>query len=237
VSLDNDRRENQPAQDEPPRALQPGTLAPDFTLQSTPDHSVSLRDFRGHPVILAFYPADWSPVCGDQMALYNEVLPEFGRFQAQLLGISVDGVWCHAAFARDRKLHFPLLADFEPKGAVAKRFGVYRRPDGTALPQLTSASVFATDMAYCCFKRGEKTGLALLNLPTLLWVWNLKWLKRQKLIEAMRRAMASFIFFTVLHVVLVGILWMRLTAAQSSITGAALVPLVGHAAPDFTLRT
>src|SRR6266566_2984234 len=80
-------RENQAAQDEPSSALQPGTPAPDFTLQSTPDHSVSLSEFRGHPVILAFYPADWSPVCGDQMALYNEVLPEFRRFHAELIGI------------------------------------------------------------------------------------------------------------------------------------------------------
>ncbi len=132
LSINKDRRENQSAQDEPASALPPGTLPPDFTLQSTPDHTVSLRDFRGHPVILAFYPADWSPVCGDQMALYNEILPEFGNFQAQLLGISVDGIWCHAAFARNRNLHFPLLADFEPKGAVAKRYGVYRRPDGTS---------------------------------------------------------------------------------------------------------
>ena len=132
MNLDKDRRENQPAQDEPSRALQPGTPAPDFTLHNTPDQSVSLREFRGHPVILAFYPADWSPVCGDQMALYNEILPEFGRFHAQVLGISVDGVWSHAAFAQDRKLHFPLLADFEPKGAVANMYGVYRRPDGTS---------------------------------------------------------------------------------------------------------
>ena len=132
LNLDNDRRENQPAQDEPSSALQPGTLAPDFTLRSTPDQSVSLSEFRGQPVILAFYPADWSPVCGDQMALYNEILPEFGRFHAELIGISVDGVWSHAAFARDRKLHFPLLADFEPKGAVAKMYGVYRRHEGTS---------------------------------------------------------------------------------------------------------
>ena len=132
MSINKNRRENQLAQDEPSRALQPGTPAPDFTLRSTPDQSVSLSEFRGQPVILAFYPADWSPVCGDQMALYNEILPEFGRFHAELLGISVDGVWCHAAFARDRKLHFPLLADFEPKGAVAKRYGVYRRHDGTS---------------------------------------------------------------------------------------------------------
>jgi len=100
-------------------ALAPGTPAPDFKLHSTPDQFVSLSDFRGAPVILAFYPADWSPVCGDQMALYNEILPEFRRFKAQLLGVSVDGMWCHAAFAKDRNLHFPLLADFEAKGAVA----------------------------------------------------------------------------------------------------------------------
>src|SRR5712691_11318980 len=88
------------------RPLSPGTRAPDFTLSSTPDQAVSLRDFRGRPVILAFYPADWSPVCGDQMALYNEILPEFQRYDAELLGISVDGAWCHRAFAEQRKLHF-----------------------------------------------------------------------------------------------------------------------------------
>jgi len=111
-------------------ALPAGTAAPDFSLKSTPDQAVKLGDFRGQPVVLAFYPADWSPVCGDQMALYNEILPEFRELGAQLLGISVDGVWCHAAFGRDRKLHFPLLADFEPKGAVARQYGVYRDDDG-----------------------------------------------------------------------------------------------------------
>ena len=110
--------------------LAPGALAPDFTLHSTPDQQVSLHELRGRPVVLAFYPADWSPVCGDQMALYNEMRGEFARYGAQLLGISVDGVWCHAAFARDRKLHFPLLADFEPKGAVARLYGAYREEDG-----------------------------------------------------------------------------------------------------------
>jgi peroxiredoxin len=83
-------------------------------------------------VILAFYPADWSPVCTDQMALYQELLPEFRKFNAQLLGISVDGVWSHLAFARDRNLHFPLLADFEPKGVVARAYHVYRDEDGTS---------------------------------------------------------------------------------------------------------
>ena len=91
-----------------------------------------LSDFRGQPVILVFYPADWSPVCGDQMALYNEMLPEFQRFGAELLAISVDGIWCHLAFAKDRKLHFPLLADFEPKGDGGPRYGVYRGDDGTS---------------------------------------------------------------------------------------------------------
>jgi len=110
--------------------LIPGTPAPEFTLHVTPDQSLSLSELRGKPVILAFYPADWSPVCGDQMALYNEILPEFQKYGAELLGISVDGVWCHEAFAKDRHLHFPLLADFEPKGAVAQRYGVYRKSDG-----------------------------------------------------------------------------------------------------------
>ena len=113
-------------------ALGPGVHAPDFTLRCTPDQSVSLNEFRGRPVILAFYPSDWSPVCGDQMALYNEVLDEFQEFEAELLGISVDGAWCHCAFAEHNKLHFPLLADFEPKGSVARSYGVYDEKDGTS---------------------------------------------------------------------------------------------------------
>jgi peroxiredoxin len=111
-------------------ALGAGSPAPEFKLRSTPDQFVSLSDFRGQPVILAFYPADWSPVCGDQLALYNEMLSEFERFNAALIGISVDGAWCHVAYAKDRKLHFPLLADFEPKGEIACRYGAYRLEDG-----------------------------------------------------------------------------------------------------------
>jgi peroxiredoxin len=107
-----------------------GTPAPDFALKATPDRVIRLSELRGRPVILVFYPADWSPVCGDQVALYNEILPEFREYGAELLGISVDGVWCHAAFATDRKLHFPLLSDFEPKGAVSRLYGAYREEDG-----------------------------------------------------------------------------------------------------------
>jgi peroxiredoxin len=126
----------------PTHALAPGTKAPDFALHTTPDQRVSLSEFSGRPVILAFYPADWSPVCGDQMALYNEILDEFQRFDAELLGISVDGAWSHIAFAHDRKLRFPLLADFEPKGAVARQYGVYRDEDGT-----TERALFVIDGA------------------------------------------------------------------------------------------
>lgn len=112
--------------------LKAGTPAPDFTLPVTPDQKITLSEFRGRPVILAFYPADWSPVCGDQLALYNEILSEFHKHHAELLGISVDGAWCHGAYASQRKLHFPLLSDFEPKGEVARTYGVYRAKEGTA---------------------------------------------------------------------------------------------------------
>jgi peroxiredoxin len=110
--------------------LPAGTVAPNFTLHVTPDQDLTLSDLRGKPIVLAFYPADWSPVCGDQMTLYNEILPEFHKQGAEIVGISVDGVWCHAAFARDRHLHFPLLADFEPKGEVARKYRAYRASEG-----------------------------------------------------------------------------------------------------------
>ncbi|TML06259.1 MAG: redoxin domain-containing protein [Actinobacteria bacterium] len=117
---------------QPPTPLPPGKKAPDFELPSTPDQTVSLAEFRGRPVILAFYPEDWSPVCSDQLALYQELLPEFRKFDAELVGISVDGIWSHLAFAKDRNLHFPLLADFEPKGEVARTYRVYRSNEGTS---------------------------------------------------------------------------------------------------------
>jgi peroxiredoxin len=93
---------------------------------------LSLAALRGQPVILAFYPADWSPVCSDQMVLYQELLPEFQKFDAELIGISVDSVWSHLAFAEHRNLRFPLLADFEPKGEVARAYQAYRPQDGTS---------------------------------------------------------------------------------------------------------
>jgi peroxiredoxin len=119
-------------QSNPMTALKAGIPAPQFSLSSAPNQRMTLAELRGRPVVLVFYPADWSPVCGDQLALYNELREEFSKHDAALLGISVDGVWCHAAFARDRRYHFPLLADFEPKGEVARLYGVYRDMDGFA---------------------------------------------------------------------------------------------------------
>ena len=120
--------------------LSPGTKAPDFTLKRSPHESVSLSELRGRPVVLLFYPADWSPVCGDELALFNEVLPELQRHDAQVLGISVDGVWCHKAYVETRNLDIALLSDFEPKGAVSRQYGSYRNDEG-----ISERSLFVID--------------------------------------------------------------------------------------------
>jgi peroxiredoxin len=110
--------------------LSKGNRAPEFELFATPDQKLRLADLKGRRVILAFYPADWSPVCSDQMALYNETLKLFRQFNAELIGISVDSKWCHMAFAQNRNFHFPLLSDFEPKGAVSGLYGAYNDTEG-----------------------------------------------------------------------------------------------------------
>jgi peroxiredoxin len=115
-----------------PPLLQSGAAAPDFALVDGDGATVTLANLRGKSAVLVFYPADWSPVCGDQVALYNEILPVFREYGAELFGVSVDSRWCHAAFAENRRLRFPLLADFEPKGAMARRYGAYREQDGTS---------------------------------------------------------------------------------------------------------
>jgi peroxiredoxin len=112
--------------------LSPGTAAPEFTLKQSPDEQLSLSDLRGHNAVLMFYPADWSPVCGDELALFNEILDEFRRLDARVIGISVDGPWCHRAYAKHRNLEIPLLSDFEPKGEVSRKYGAYRTADGVA---------------------------------------------------------------------------------------------------------
>lgn len=103
-----------------------GTLAPDFTLPQTSSTRIALHGLLGYPVVLVFYPLDWEPLSRDQLILYQKFAHEFTRFGARLLGISVDSVYCHAAFAREAQLRFPLLADFQPRGGVARRYGVYR---------------------------------------------------------------------------------------------------------------
>lgn len=110
--------------------LSRGVEAPDFELNSSPDQRLRLSDLRGKRVVLAFYPADWSPVCGDQMVLYNEARRFFQELNAEIVGISVDSAWSHHAFTQNRNLHFPLLADFEPKGHVSQRYGAYNHDTG-----------------------------------------------------------------------------------------------------------
>jgi peroxiredoxin len=98
--------------------------APTFRLRSSPYATIALGDLRGRAVILAFYPEDWSPVCSGQMVGLQEFLPAIRALGAELLGISVDGIWSHQAFRRAFMLDFPLLSDSRPRGFVARAYGV-----------------------------------------------------------------------------------------------------------------
>ena len=109
-----------------------GTPAPDFTLPQTHSARLALHSLLGQPVVLVFYPLDWEPLSRDQLVLYQKFADAFERLGARLLGISVDHVYCHAAFARDAQLRFPLLADFQPRGGVARQYGVYRDGQGVS---------------------------------------------------------------------------------------------------------
>jgi peroxiredoxin len=112
--------------------IEPGTQAPEFTLPDQDGNKVSLGDYRGRTVVLVFYPADFSPVCTDQLSVYQEVLEEFERRGAHLVGVSVDGAFCHRAFRRHMNLDIPLLADFHPKGQVARAYGVWSDEHGVS---------------------------------------------------------------------------------------------------------
>ncbi len=109
-----------------------GQQAPDFTLRDQDGKKVTLSELRGQTVVLVFYPLDWSPVCTDQLNLYQDAMSDFRKQGASLYGISVDSAFSHKAFQEHLGIEFPLLADFEPKGEVARRYGVYRLPDGTS---------------------------------------------------------------------------------------------------------
>ncbi len=112
--------------------LPPGTMAPDFSLLCSPQAHLALHYLYGRPVVLVFYPLDWEPVSREQLALYQDYEDDFRCLGARLLGISIDHCLSHAAFAHDARIHFPLLADFQPRGAVARMYGVYREEQGVA---------------------------------------------------------------------------------------------------------
>lgn len=110
--------------------LPAGTPAPDFTLADSNANMVSLSDFRGKNVVLVFYPLDWSPACSDQLSLYQSELPEFQKQNAIVIGVSVDSLYSHGAWAAVRGITFPLLADFHPKGEVSRLYKVMRQTEG-----------------------------------------------------------------------------------------------------------
>ena len=112
--------------------IEAGSRAPDFNLPDQDGKQVSLSDLRGRTTVLVFYPLDFSPVCTDQLNVYNEVLDDFEREGVQLYGVSVDSAYSHKAFQDHLGIRIPLLADFHPKGAVANAYGVYDEKWGTS---------------------------------------------------------------------------------------------------------
>ena len=112
--------------------IEPGTRAPDFSLPDQEGNEVTLASLRGQTIVLVFYPLDFSPVCTDQLNVYQEILPELEGAGVRMYGVSVDSSFAHAAFQRELGVSIPLLADFHPKGEVARRFGVYNDERGVA---------------------------------------------------------------------------------------------------------
>ena len=110
--------------------IEAGSKAPDFSLPDQDGNEVSLRDFAGKKLVICFYPGDFSPVCTDQLSLYQEVLDDIEARGASLVGISVDSHHSHRAFREQRNLTMPLLSDFHPKGEVSKAYGVYSEEYG-----------------------------------------------------------------------------------------------------------
>jgi peroxiredoxin len=111
--------------------IEPGTQAPGFTLPNHRGEEVSLADYRGRKVVLCFYPNDFSPVCSDQLSIYQGVMPQIAEAGADLVGISTDGSWAHNAFRKQLGLEMTLLSDFHPKGEVSRAFGAYLEDWGT----------------------------------------------------------------------------------------------------------
>jgi peroxiredoxin len=112
--------------------IEVGEKAPDFSLPNHKGEQISLSDFRGRKVMLAFYPSDFSPVCSDQLSIYQEVKPDLDEAGLEVVGVSIDHSWAHRAFRKELNLDFTLLADFHPKGQVAELYGAYLPDYGTS---------------------------------------------------------------------------------------------------------
>ena len=110
--------------------IEAGQPAPEFTLKDQNQKEVSLRDFRGQNIVIAFYPLDFSPVCSKEHACFHDDFSQFKGLNAQVLGISVDSAWTHKAFAEKLGIEYPLLADFHPKGGIAQKYGLYLQDKG-----------------------------------------------------------------------------------------------------------
>jgi peroxiredoxin len=149
--------------------IEAGTKAPDFKLPDQDGNEVSLSDFAGQKLVLAFYPLDFSPVCTDQLSLYQEVLEELEAKGAKLVGISVDSAYCHAAFRKQLNLTMPLLADFNPKGEVSQAYGAWIEGAGISDRALVLIEDEEVKWSYAAPNPGEIPGANLifdaLSLP------------------------------------------------------------------------
>lgn len=138
-------------------SLSIGQQAPDFQLKDQNMRDVKLSDYRGRKrVVLVFYPLDWSPVCTNEHACLVNDLKDFERLDAEVLGVSVDSVWSHKAFAEKMGIRYPLLADFQPRGAMAASYGVYLEDKG-----ITGRAVFIVD------KEGKIAWMKQYDIPVL----------------------------------------------------------------------
>jgi peroxiredoxin len=142
--------------------IEVGTKAPDFSLPDQQGHDVSLDDFADRKLVMVFYPLDFSPVCTDQLSLYQEVLGEIESRGASLVGISVDSSWCHNAFRKHLNLTMPLLSDFNPKGEVSKAYGSYIEAAGISNRNLVLVENGEVKWTYEAPNPGEIPGANLI---------------------------------------------------------------------------
>jgi peroxiredoxin len=142
--------------------IEAGTKAPDFSLPDQDGNQVSLSDFAGQKLVLVFYPLDFSPVCTDQLSLYQEVLSELEAKGAKLVGISVDSAYSHAAFREKLNLTMPLLADFHPKGEVSQAYGAWIEGAGISSRALVLIEDGEVKWSYISANPGEIPGANLI---------------------------------------------------------------------------